>query len=526
MGIYDDSTGTVVPVPGPDLIAAVANANYATNQFKGIGDIEPNGSLDRLPADNPPFAWPKNKTHYVDGTNNTTLQTIQRGYMRSLITDPNVDITAKNRRLFFQFNPQAIRREVSQTPGAMLPLLQSPEQLMQPVPGVSTFGFSLLFNREAEVNQGRSPVVDDATVRLPNGDPALVSQIGVLADLLVLDIITGQGISKDLIDSISKRQVAITNRQIEQEKKDFEALPDAAKEEASKTYVPSEPVNTSELTDKFNLNIGNAAFLNPLPFRVLFSTLFMVEGIATSVEVNFTKFSQTMVPTQCTVTISMYALYIGFARKNTFLLDNLTQGAKDAAKQKEKDDKVIAKLNKALKQINFERTKFYENQYGKDNGFEIKANADRTNFFKKQLEQKELKNVRVRITIQTAFKKTDDQLPRSTQWIDKHWEPYEVTVDDGVIDIPIDKITGTKVLRSEGLNARLANEKNSPDSEKNKYVSFRYKVEIVSEGDAGDVTAEKILYTDPVLSLKIIDYSGAYQEKNNLIAKNSQANID
>jgi hypothetical protein len=39
MGIYDDSTGTVVPVPGPDLIAAVANANYATNQFKGIGDI-------------------------------------------------------------------------------------------------------------------------------------------------------------------------------------------------------------------------------------------------------------------------------------------------------------------------------------------------------------------------------------------------------------------------------------------------------------------------------------------------------
>ena len=161
----------------PEYVAtAVANANkmlsskYATDQFYGILDVEPTG-LDRKLSDNPPFAWPKNKTHYVDGVNPSTSQKIQRGYMRSLITDPAVDPTAKNRRLFFQFNPQAIRREVSQTPGAMLPLLQSPEQLMQPVPGVSTFGFSLLFNREAEVNQGLRPAVDE--LALPDGSDAL-----------------------------------------------------------------------------------------------------------------------------------------------------------------------------------------------------------------------------------------------------------------------------------------------------------------------------------------------------------------
>ena len=329
--------------------------SYATDQFFGILDNEPN-NLDRRPEDNPPFAWPKNKTHYVDGVNPNTSQKIQRGYMRSLITDPNVDITAKNRRLFFQFNPQAIQRSVSQTPGAMLPLLQSPEQLMQPVPGVSTFGFSLLFNREAEVNQSLKPQNVDS-IELPSGKLALVSEVGVLADLLVLDTITGQGISADLIDSIAKRQTNFVTQQMAAEEQSLADLSPEAKEEALKTYVPTyteKDLDNTELTEKFKVNIGNSAFLNPLPFRVMFSSLFMVEGIATSVEVNFTKFSQNMVPTQCTVNISMYALYIGFAKKNTFLYDNLVQGAADTKAQTTKDEEVSKKLTAALKKINFQ----------------------------------------------------------------------------------------------------------------------------------------------------------------------------
>jgi hypothetical protein len=257
----------------------------------------------------------------------------------------------------------------------------------------------------------------------------------------------------------------------------------------------------------------------------MFSSLFMVEGIATSVEVNFTKFSQTMVPTQCTVSISMYALYIGFARKNTFIYDNLVNSSKATKKQIAKDAEVSKKLDAALKQVNFEKTFFAEDEYGKSDGFRVQVNADRTDLFKKQIEQKELKNVRVRITIHAAFKTTGDQPPRDNKWIDKYWDPYPVTLD-GVVDIPIDKITGSKDLKSDDLNNRLATEKGAGSASK-KYISFRYKVVVVSEGSAGDVVAEKILYTDPVLSLKILDYGSNYfQEQSSLIADNNYPGTD
>jgi hypothetical protein len=501
-----------------------AGQSYATDQFFGILDNEPS-NLDRKPEDNPPFAWPKNKTHYVDGVNPSTSQKIQRGYMRSLITDPNVDINAKNRRLFFQFNPQAIQRSVSQTPGAMLPLLQSPEQLMQPVPGVSTFGFSLLFNREAEVNQGLNPTVD--SIELPNGTPALVSQVGVLADLLVLDTITGQGISSDLIDSLAKRQTNFVTQQMAAEEKALSDIPDDKKEEeARKTYVPTyteEDLDNTELTKKFNVNIGNSAFLNPLPFRVMFSSLFMVEGIATGIDVNFTKFSQNMVPTQCTVNISMYALYIGFAKKNTFLYDNLIQGAQDTKAQVTKDEEVSKKLTASLKQVNFQSTRFNQAQYGlSQEGFRVLIDSDRTEEYKKQEQNKELKNVRLRITMEVYLNSTNTT---SYTFSSKTWTEYPLTLD-GSFDIPLEKTTdGGLALNSTDLSNRLAKEKQAVIPKV--YISFRYRIEVVGAGDTGvDVEAKPALYTAPVLNLKIIDYGTEFAEVKQIIADNINKNQD
>jgi hypothetical protein len=522
------------------LADAVADANqrvasgrlksgqsYATDQFFGILDNEPT-NLEHKPADNPPFAWPKNKTHYVDGVNKNTTQAIQRGYMRSLITDPNVDITAKNRRLFFQFNPQAIQRSVSQTPGAMLPLLQSPEQLMQPVPGVSTFGFSLLFNREAEVNQGLNPSNVDS-IELPSGKKSLVSEVGVLADLLVLDTITGQGISADLISSLAKRQTDFITQQMAAETAALNDLPEAAKAEALKTYVPTytyKDKSTTELEDKFKVNIGNSAFLNPLPFRVMFSSLFMVEGIATSVEVNFTKFSQTMVPTQCTVNISMYALYIGFAKKNTFLYDNLVQGAKDTQEQTTKDEEVAKKLTAALKQINFENTKFTQVYYGtKKDGFSVKVNSDRTETYKTQLDKKELKDVRLRITMEAYLHTAVSYTINFTQ---KTWVEYPLSLDD-VFDIPVEKTTSGATLYSTDLSNVLLTERG--ETIPKKYISFRYRIQLVGSGDTGVDVESKPFHTVPQLNTEIIGYTAVDPtdtspsvEIKNLIANNIYRN--
>ena len=123
---------------------------YSTDQFfKVFGPEGEPYSLDRQPFDNPPFLWPKNVVRDSVGEHK-----VQRGYMRSLISDPKVDINGemKNRRLFFQFNPQVLVRSVQQSVGSMLPLLQDPAQLTQPVPGTTSFGFELLFNREHEVH--------------------------------------------------------------------------------------------------------------------------------------------------------------------------------------------------------------------------------------------------------------------------------------------------------------------------------------------------------------------------------------
>jgi hypothetical protein len=322
-------------ITDPDYLAWKAqqtrNNLQSRNQFRGIDVVEDNpNALGWQPIDNPPFTWPAKQ--YTDITGNQIQ--VQRGYMRSLITDPRwaANSAAKNRKLFFQFNPTVLVRSVQQTVGTMNPLLQDPAQLTMPVPGTSTFGFELLFNREKEVASGLSylpgqqPSFEDSLV-LPNGDAVLPSQIGVLADIMVLDTITGQGLSQDMLDMVKKQAQLQADTVIKTREERVRAL---NLEEGNESEVTIEQnqiddlkTNKDKLNDVFNSNIGNQAFLNPLPFRVLFSSLFMIEGVATSVEVQYQKFSASMVPTQCKVIINMYALYIGFAQRDTFLTKNL-----------------------------------------------------------------------------------------------------------------------------------------------------------------------------------------------------------
>lgn len=348
MGIDNDNT----PAPSFREIESRYTdslwGDYATNQFYGIETAEPIGITHRR-TDNPKFAWPQQQ--HMDQSGRT--YTVQRGYMRSLLTDPNVsrNSSVPNRRVFFQFNPLVLQREVQQSVGTMMPLLQDPAQLIQPVPGTTQFSFQLMFNREHEVNKGFDDPDQDWLTLPGSGQKALVSQIGVLADLMILDSITGQGLSQDMIEALvanTKRQYAnyntiVTNTKAADEKAGVDV------EANAKDYRTVEmPKDEDEMKEIFNANIGNSAFLNPLPFRVMFSSLFMVEGVATGVSVSFNKFSKTMIPTQCVVTINMYALYLGFAKKKTFIYDNLIKAATDSTKEGTTDADTQATLDGSI----------------------------------------------------------------------------------------------------------------------------------------------------------------------------------
>jgi hypothetical protein len=224
-------------------------------------------------------------------------------------------------RFNFQFNPQDIEQSVQMRQDIYLSILQDPSQFAQPMSAVTTFNFDILLDRTMEVGEGgvyTDPLSSgDPNFRLPdldNLDQSInpkwdVYQIGVLSDIQVLYSIIGQGFSKDLINS-----------QLDQIKQ--QALVDANNnpdQAASLTEI--EAITSDQFMGKEN--IGNSAFLIPMPVRVVFSELFMVDGFVTSTRTVYTKFNTNMVPIQATIGISMNALYVGFAKEKTFLTTQL-----------------------------------------------------------------------------------------------------------------------------------------------------------------------------------------------------------
>lgn len=308
---------------------------YALNSFYQFSEYE--GGLFSsgeeqtvMPGDNPPFVYPP---RYLRNSATGTSVKLQRGYLRMVLPKgknlPNSALERK--RLHFQFNPDSITRSVTARNDIQMWMNQSPEQLTQPIPGDSNFGFQLLFNREPDVYSGTfSPdgtystkIVVDAgqgSQELSVSENASsdnfidftsATDIGVLADIMVMDSIIGQGINSDMVDYLKDR--AERYRKYSQAKYD---LTYAGAEEAPPR---PEDFDTKAAGEILNANFGNSAFLISNPIRIVFSSLFMVEGYVTNTEVVFNKFSPTMVPVQAIVNVTMQALYIGHAKKDTFL---------------------------------------------------------------------------------------------------------------------------------------------------------------------------------------------------------------
>ncbi len=304
-----------------------------------------------LNRENNSFAYPGPYARNIAGTK--INQKMKRGFMRSIIMDKDISSQFKvtgpgNLRLNFQFNPEYIERNVRQSPGAVNPLLQNPANLTQAVPGTAQFNFTMMFNREAEVAQRRKNLIlgtqrlQGTADRVISGDDINTTDIlnslkdpgkvGVMHDLSIFDSIIGQGITEELANVIS----AYTQQQVIAQTND-------AGEDEEITVFDSSKFNAS-----IQKNFGNSAFLNPMPIRIVFSDLFMVEGLVVGSAVAFQKFSQDMIPTICQVNCEVYALYVGFAKRKAFLTDNLTSWASQlASDEKEKQ----AATTQAVKQL-------------------------------------------------------------------------------------------------------------------------------------------------------------------------------
>jgi hypothetical protein len=304
---------------------------YRTDQWYDLTNVDKTGeSLTNvnnyknksgyyLPdADNDRFLYPdrivRTGTNNIPG--NRKLEFLKRGYIRSLQTAEN-KMGLAPRKCQFQFNPQFLVQSVSQNTTILNFLQQDPGQYAQPIPGNVSFSFELFFDRSMELNnKGAVPTNPSSTGTASATSPWSRSpyEVGVLHDIDAFYSVIGVGLSEQMMTYAQKTLETQIN-----------AAAYSANEQASESGEDGPTYDESDLSDLssrasdfLKYNFGNTAFLLPLPVRVVFSSLYIVEGLVKDVTVTFTKFNSAMVPMQCTLNVLFEAKYVGFANKDTF----------------------------------------------------------------------------------------------------------------------------------------------------------------------------------------------------------------
>lgn len=278
-------------------------------------------------ADNKDFVYPSRiirtgtntpltRANAEDKFATRTVTNLKRGYIRSLTTAEN-KLELPDRKCQFQFNPQFLVQSVSQNTAILNFLQQDPAQYAQPIPGNVSFSFELFFDRSMELNNPDSRIsAPDDTSPWERSDP---SYVGVLHDISAFYSVIGVGLS----DAMGKYAQKVLENQVQNEIAD--RLLDAGDSETTFDADAEYASATQSINDLLKYNMGNTAFLLPLPVRVVFSSLYIVEGLVKDVTVTFTKFNAAMVPMQCTLNVLFEAKYIGFAKKDTFFTNVLTE---------------------------------------------------------------------------------------------------------------------------------------------------------------------------------------------------------
>jgi hypothetical protein len=296
---------------------------YQSDQFFNIGKSRPDQwSRNRSPSTfvgnnalNDDFLFPDKTIRHIkpDGTPDTKV--LQKGYIRRINEFNDSDEGPLICR--FQFNPQFINQAASFQSGMVNPIYQPIEQLQQPIASMTNFSFRLIFDRSMEVNSSSSTLRTSATDNpWEAGGP---SQVGVLHDINSLFRVIGQGISASDVEGAigrAREALAATDQRIGK---------DELSDEDRKTYT--EAVSNATQFFQNNVNVGNTAFILPYPVRIVFSSLYIVEGFITQTSLEILKFSSSYVPMMAQVTMSVSAVYIGFAKRNTYFTHVLEQSA-------------------------------------------------------------------------------------------------------------------------------------------------------------------------------------------------------
>lgn len=337
---------------------------YRDNQFRNsvffTSKSTGNRKNERV---NPPFKYTPGLVRIFDTTQTGgdpenpsfgrfTTQRLQRGFMRNLSTSIGKMPTSVGTleepqpyKLTFQYNPTTIQQNVEARQDMYLSILQDPYQLAQPVAASTAFSFELLFDRTHELMNGgpTANLTDVPGQSYTSQSSGEAGDIGVLADLSVLYAIIGQGFTRDTMNSnfeifkqnakreyeraVTSGDPLFTQPDYDKSKKIYnerngESLygNDKAFEDFFKEKLEQSNFGFTAAND---VNIGNAAFLVPMPMRIVFSSLYMIDGYVMSTNVIFTKFSTNMVPIQCRVLLNVNAVYIGFARDKTFITQML-----------------------------------------------------------------------------------------------------------------------------------------------------------------------------------------------------------
>jgi hypothetical protein len=316
-----------------------SNTYFDMGGFTPPSDFDMGGALSPPDNTNTSFTDPKvrNPEFNTFPKHLPVDNFIQRGYLRLLgknltavgtgTAESVGSIDAQNSlqekknelgaKLNFQFNPSQLTRSVTARTDTQLWINQSPSQLLMPGIGDMTFGWQMLFNREAEVQDNfiartqqwasrlevdSSPKSIDALIADFGVDsPQVASRIGVLADIMVLDMITGQRLTEATVRYSQAYAEAVRVRN----------------EEPDENAAIISNMTGSQKDNLQTANMHNSAFLIPNPIRAVFSENFMVDGYVNQVTVSLQKFSPEMVPTVAFVDISMHAIYQGFARDTT-----------------------------------------------------------------------------------------------------------------------------------------------------------------------------------------------------------------
>jgi hypothetical protein len=337
--------------------------------FNITWDYDGNYTPEKYANQNPDFLFPDKGIRFLEaqaaldrkmGRDNVISNgnfKLHRGYIRNLEQPAfgNMPVVRCN----FQFNPQQIQQMVQMREDVYLPMLQPPQQLAQPLGANVNFNFDLFFDRSHELSAGNAPdstpgfIFSSSPDKTSPNDPY---DIGVMADLRVFYSVIGQGFSKEMFDFQAKMFKYNADRESENSGASVGSSPTSNSDATSDTSLaPTTPqtASTADIQDLINSNIGNFALLMPMPVRVMFSSLFMVDGFISGTNVDFLKFSTKMVPVQCRITVSMNALYIGFAREKTYLTDTFDRAAafvnsQNAALEQQRQELLTA-LNKSCR---------------------------------------------------------------------------------------------------------------------------------------------------------------------------------